>query len=251
MTTVAEKKQTAVAVKQWAERARKLATLLNLHIAGAVVLGLVNLYLLTQMAFAWRAANSDNAQALADQTVAMKTAEIARQPLEGLDEKLAQATKDADKFSKQRLPYAYSEFLAELGAQAKKQNLKLTRAQYAESPEMDGTPGALTEVRVDAGLNGDYRSLALFINALERDKMFFLIRAVTLTGQQSGTVGLRLGLTTYLRAPIGTESTDKIVAGADADSSSDEAGKDTAHAPATANPKQAPAAKASVPGGKR
>jgi len=215
MTTVAEKKRTAVAAKQWAEKARKLGTLLNLHIAGVVVLGLLNLYLLVHMAFAWRAANSENAQALADQTIAMKTAEIARQPLEGLDEKLAQATKDADKFSKQRLPFAYSEFLAELGAQAKKQGVKLTRAQYAESPEMDGTPGALTEVRVDAGLSGDYRSLVQFINGLERDKMFFLIRGVTLTGQQSGTVGLRLGLTTYLRAPVGTENTEKSVVGTD------------------------------------
>ncbi len=35
------------------------------------------------------AAKSDNAAALAQQTVAMKTAEIARQPLQGLDEKLA------------------------------------------------------------------------------------------------------------------------------------------------------------------
>ena len=95
MTTVADKKRTAVAAKQWTEKARKLGTLLNFHIAGVVVLALVNLYLLVHMAFAWRAANSQNAQALADQTVAMKTAEIARQPLEGLDEKLAQATKDA------------------------------------------------------------------------------------------------------------------------------------------------------------
>jgi type IV pilus assembly protein PilO len=215
MTTVAEKKRTAVAAKQWAEKARKLGTLLNLHIAGVVVLGLVNLYLLTHMAFAWRAASGDNAQALADQTVAMKTAEIARQPLEGLDEKLTQATKDADKFSTQRLPFAYSEFLGELGAQAKKQGVKLIRGTYAESPEMDGTPGALTEVRVDAGLSGDYRSLVQFINGLERDKMFFLIRGVTFTGQQSGTVGLRLGLTTYLRAPVGTENTEKSVAEAD------------------------------------
>jgi type IV pilus assembly protein PilO len=216
-TTVAEKKRSAIAAKQWAEKARKLATLLNLHIAGVVLLGLVNLYFLVHVAFTWRSANSDNAQALADQTVQMKTAEIARQPLEGLDAKLAQATKDADKFSKQRLPYAYSEFLAELGAQAKKQNVKLTRAQYAESPEMDGTPGALTEVRVDAGLNGDYRSLVMFINSLERDKMFFLIRALTLTGQQSGTVGLRVGLTTYERSPIGAEGTEKTVAAADED----------------------------------
>jgi type IV pilus assembly protein PilO len=212
MTTVAEKKRTAVAAKQWAEKARKLGTLLNFHIAGVVVLGLVNLYLLVHMGFAWRAASGDNAQALADQTVAMKTAEIARQPLEGLDEKLAQATKDADKFYKQRLPFANSEVAGELGALAKKQGVKLTRANYAYAPVLEGTAGELTEEKMDAGLSGDYRPLVQFINALERDKMFFLITGVTLTGQQSGTVGLRLRLTTYLRSPVGTENTEKSVA---------------------------------------
>lgn len=217
MTTVAEKKQTAAASKQWIEKGRKLATLLNLHIAGAVVLGLVNLYLLVHMAFAWRAANGDNAQALADQTVAMKTAEIARQPLEGLDEKLAQATKDADKFSKQRLPFADSEVAAELGALAKKQGVKLTRANYAYAPVLEGTAGELTEAKMDVSLSGDYRPLVLFVNALERDKMFFLINGVTLTGTQSGTVGLRLRLTTYLRSPVGAESSEKTVGETDED----------------------------------
>jgi type IV pilus assembly protein PilO len=213
MTTVADKKRTAVAARQWAEKARKLGTLLNLHIAGVVVLGLVNLYLLVHMGFAWRAAKGDNPQALSDQTVAMKTAEIARQPLEGLDEKLAQATKDADKFYKQRLPFANSEVAGELGALAKKQGVKLTRANYAYAPVLEGTAGELTEEKMDAGLSGDYRPLVQFINALERDKMFFLITGVTLTGQQSGTVGLRLRLTTYLRSPVGTENTEKSVAG--------------------------------------
>jgi len=229
MTTVAEKRRTAAASKQWIEKGRKLATLRNLHIAGAVVLGLVNLYLLVHMAFAWRAANGDNAQALADQTVAMKTAEIARQPLEGLDEKLAQATKDADKFSKQRLPFADSEAVAELGALAKKQGVKLTRANYAYAPVLEGTAGELTEAKMDVSLSGDYRPLVLFVNALERDKMFFLITGMTLTGQQSGTVGLRLRLTTYLRSPVGTENTEKIVTGADED-----AADGAPHAPAPA-----------------
>ena len=80
-----------------------------------------------------------------------------------------------------------------------------------------GTAGELTEAQMDASLSGDYRPLVLFINALERDKMFFLINGVTLTGQQSGTVGLRLRLTTYLRSPVGTENTEKIVAGAEGD----------------------------------
>jgi type IV pilus assembly protein PilO len=221
MTTVADKKRTAVAAKQWAEKARKLGTLLNLHIAGVVVLGLVNLYLLVHMGFAWRAAKGDNAQALADQTVAMKTAEIARRPLEGLDEKLTQATKDADKFYKQRLPFANSEVAGELGVLAKKQGVKLTRANYAYAPVLEGTAGELTEEKMDAGLSGDYRPLVQFINALERDKMFFLITGVTLTGQQSGTVGLRLRLTTYLRSPVGTENTEKSVTGPGSNATAD------------------------------
>jgi type IV pilus assembly protein PilO len=215
MTVTAVKR--SVATRQWLQKTRRLGTLLNLHIAGVTVLGLVNLYLLVHMAFAWSTANSQNAQALADQTIQMKTAEIARQPLEGLDEKLAQATKDSDKFYKQRLPFADSEVVGELGALAKKQGVKLTRGQYAHKPVMDGTAGALTEMEMDASLSGDYRPLVLFMNGLERDKMFFLIKGVTLTGQQSGTVGLRLRLTTYLRSPVGTENSEKSVVGGTSD----------------------------------
>jgi type IV pilus assembly protein PilO len=232
MTTVTEKKRTTVAAKEWAEKARKLGTLLNLHIAGVVVLGLINVYLLAHMAFAWRAANSQNAQALADQTVQMKTAEIARQPLEGLDEKLAQATKDADKFYKQRLPFSISEVVGELGTLTKKQGVKLTRANYAYTPVLAGTAGELTEAKIDASFSGDYRPLVLFINALERDKTFFLITGTTLTGQQSGTVGLRLRLTTYLRSPVGIENTEKSVTGADENTGGADEG--SAHGPVSA-----------------
>jgi hypothetical protein len=232
VTTEKEKRTAAAAAKQWAEKGRKLATLLNLHIAGVAVLGLVNLYLLAHMAFAWRAARGDNAQALADQTVTMKTAEIAKQPLEGLDEKLAQATKDADKFYTQRLPYANSEVVGELGSLAKKQGVKLTRAAYAYTPVLEGTAGELTEEKMDASLSGDYRPLVLLVNALERDKMFFLITGMTLTGQQSGTVGLRLRLTTYLRSPVGTESTEKSGAEADRDAAGAVDGTGATSAPA-------------------
>jgi predicted alpha-1,6-mannanase (GH76 family) len=51
-------------------------------------------------------------------------------------------------------------------------------------------------------LSGDYRPLVQFINTVERDKMFFVIDGVTLTGQQTGTVNLRLRLTTYLRGVV-------------------------------------------------
>jgi hypothetical protein len=185
------------------DRARVLMTRLNLCYAAVALLAAINLYLLAQMALAWGAANSQNAAALEQQTITMKTAEIATKPLEGLDGKLSEATADSDQFYTKRLPVAYSDVLAELGALTKKQGVKLTRVQYADSPVLNGAAGAATEVRMDASLSGDYRPLVLFINSLERDKMFFLIRGVTLTGQQSGTVGLRLSLTTYLRSMKG------------------------------------------------
>ena len=75
---------------------------------------------------------------------------------------------------------------------------------------LGGAAGALTEIRMDASLSGDYRPLVLFINSLERDKMFFLIRGVTLSGQSSGTVGLRLSLTTYLRPPKNAAEAAKV-----------------------------------------
>lgn len=202
--------------RQAAETMRGWMNLLNLHVAGVAVLALVNLYLLAHIFFAWSAANSRNADAMERQSVAMKTAEIAKKPLEGLDEKLTAATVNADKFYKQRLPFANSEVAGELGALARKQNVKLTRVGYTYAPVMAGSAGALTEVRMDASLSGDYRPLVLFINSLERDKMFFLIDGVSLTGQQSGTVGLRLRLTTYLRPPAGTEGTEKSVLSASA-----------------------------------
>lgn len=199
MVTTTSKAGLNDGVRGAVDRGRVYLTRLNLYYAGIVVLALVSLYLLVQIAFAWRTANSQNSAALEQQTVALKAAEIATKPLEGLDQKLATATKDADTFYNSRLPAAYSDVLAELGALTKERGVKLTRVQYAYSPVLSGGSGALTEIRMDASLNGDYRPLVLFINSLERDKMFFLIRGVTLTGQQSGTVGLRLALTTYLR----------------------------------------------------
>ena len=181
------------------ERTRALLTRLNFYYAGVAVLGLVCLYLLVQIAFTWHKATARNDAAMERQTIAMKTAEIAARPLQGLDTKLAQTTTQADSFYKDRLPEVDSDVVGELGALAKMRGVKLMRVQYVFAPVLAGSSHELTEMRMDARLTGDYKALVTFINALERDRMFFLIRGVTLTGEQGGTVGLRLGLVTYLR----------------------------------------------------
>ena len=88
---------------------------LNLHWAGVGLLVLVNVYLVAQMALLWHAQSNYNADAMAQQRIELKTAEIAAMPLRGLDAKLGTATAEADRFYRDRLPGQYSEMLAELG----------------------------------------------------------------------------------------------------------------------------------------
>jgi hypothetical protein len=151
------------------------------------------------MALLWHASSNYDANAVAEQKIELKTAEIAAAPLRGLDSKVALATAEADRFYRDRLPGSESEMLSELGALTKKTGVRLVRNSYQSVTVLPGTPGELSEIRMDATLSGDYRPLMLMLNSLERDKMFFVINAVTLTGQQTGTVNLRLRLTTFLR----------------------------------------------------
>ncbi len=185
-------------------QARALLTAVNLHFAGVAALAVLNLYLALHMLFLLQALHASNADALAAQRSTLKAAQIAALPLRGLDAKLDRSTADADAFYGDRLPYAYSQVAAELGALTKKQNVRLSRVQYAQTPALSGA-GELIEVRMDTSLSGDYRPLVQFINSLERDKMFFVINGITFTGAQSGAVNLRMRLTTYLRQPKDSE----------------------------------------------
>jgi type IV pilus assembly protein PilO len=185
-------------------RVRALLTAMNLHFAGVAFLLVLALYFVLHLVFVLQALNANNAAAIDQQRVELRAAEVAAKPLRGLDKKLVQSTADADAFYQQRLPYAVSQVAAELGAVAKREGVRQTRTQYAYAPLLNGND-ALTEMKMDAAISGDYRSIVHFINAMERDRMFFDINGINLTGQQTGQVNLRIRLTTYLRAPNGDE----------------------------------------------
>jgi type IV pilus assembly protein PilO len=52
---------------------------------------------------------------------------------------------------------------------------------------------------VAASFSGDYLPLVRFINALERDKLFFIVDGVDLGSEQNGIVALQIKVETYLR----------------------------------------------------
>jgi type IV pilus assembly protein PilO len=180
---------------------RKFFTLLNLHIAGVVLLLGLNLFLLTRLFFAWHAASSDQSADYESEHITYVQLQSQMSHLQGLPEKVNQARDDADKFYEKRIAPNYSTMLSDLGKLETKNNVRLTRAQYTATPAING----LTELRIDASLSGEYTALMHFINDVEREKdnVFFIVNALTLSGQQGGMVNLRLRMTTYLRSSGG------------------------------------------------
>jgi hypothetical protein len=117
-------------------------------------------------------------------------------PTRGMDGKLKQASVDISEFYKDRFPTQYSVVLEELGKVAAATGVHIASVKYDDK---DAPVEGLRKLELEVTISGSYLSEVKFINALERDKVFFLIDGVTL-GEQQGNVRLQLKLETYLRS---------------------------------------------------
>jgi len=117
-------------------------------------------------------------------------------PTRGMDGKLKQASADIGDFYAHRFPAQYSEVTEQLGKIASENGVHLTAVKYDDK---DAPVEGLRRLVMEITLSGDYLQEVKFINALERDKLFFLIDGVAL-GEQQGNVRLQLKLETCLRS---------------------------------------------------
>jgi type IV pilus assembly protein PilO len=140
------------------------------------------------------AADEQRALQQAQSSLAAKQKDVA--PLLGMDQKLARSESQVAAFMRDHLPAHGSEIAAELGKLAQANGVRLAGARYMQKPS---TMPDVVEVTIDAGLEGDYVNSIKFINALERDKMFFILNGVSLTEEKGGSVRLTLNLQTLLR----------------------------------------------------
>ena len=123
-----------------------------------------------------------------------KTREI--EPLRGLDKKIPIAQHQIEEFYAQRLPAQDSAISADLGKLATQSGVRIGGVKYTVK---DPEPTGVRRMEIEADLAGDYLQLVRFINALERDQMFFLVNSVGLGGEQAGVVKLQIKLETYLK----------------------------------------------------
>ena len=165
---------------------------LTWHYVGVAVLGLIVLGLAIRLGLDWAATNASSDNALLNKQIEKKTLEVQTAPLRGLDQRVVDSRKQIEDFYAKRIPANYSSIAAEIGNLAVKSGVHLTGMQYTQG----STAGDLTELSLDARINGEYQQIMHFVNGVERDKTFFIIRAMAFTGQQGGLVGLRVRIST-------------------------------------------------------
>jgi type IV pilus assembly protein PilO len=123
-----------------------------------------------------------------------KTLEVA--PLKDLPQKVNLASREIGDFYKKRFPAENSEILTEIGKLASANGVRIDQGTYKLG---DTAMVGLLPIQMEYNFSGNYTSLARFINAVERDEMFFIINSVTLGGEPQGPVRLSVKLETYLK----------------------------------------------------
>jgi type IV pilus assembly protein PilO len=126
-----------------------------------------------------------------------KTRQVA--PLKDLPQKVNIARGQISDFYRNRFPSQNSQIYTELGKVAAENSVKIDQVRYKPA---DTTSNGLLPIEMEADLSGSYASLARFINAIERDEMFFVINSVTLGGEPQGAGKLNVKLEAYLK--VGT-----------------------------------------------
>ena len=197
----------ATTVREW------LLSIVGLHTVVFCLLAIATIVLGVRVGLDWRTTSASNRDAMATKQAELRMLQLQTAPLRGLDKKVDASREQIDAFYAKRIPPSYSAVLERLGELKAKGPVQLSRVQYTPAPGSED----LTEIRMDSGLSGDYTAIMRFVNGLERSPTFFVIRAMALTGQQSGTVNLRLVFSTWLRpenAPVAEPAAGETPAGA-------------------------------------
>jgi type IV pilus assembly protein PilO len=173
----------------------RLSSPLTWHYVGLGVMVLLVLGLAIRLGLDWSATNASSADALTAKQIELKTLELQTEPLRGLEGRVKESRLQIHDFYDRRIPANYSSILTSIGALEIKSGVHLSRVGYSQG----ASAGNLTEISMDAGISGEYQQIMHFVNGIERDKTFFVVRAMAFTGQQGGLVSLRLRVSTWLR----------------------------------------------------
>lgn len=135
-------------------------------------------------------------------------------PLKDIDGKLMQTRADINNFSREQIPNRWSQISGQLETLMRESGVTAQGVKYTtEKPDKGDLPD-VQRVAIDTSVSGDYSKVAGFINAMERAKLLFIIRQISLSSQEGGSVTLAIKCDTFLKgappeAPPETPAADR------------------------------------------
>jgi hypothetical protein len=162
-------------------------------IAAATVLGAICLGLVVYLF--WGGSSGPSLEALQQQHAAL-TREVALWEKSNPENTRA----DLKQFYSENLPVRVSQISQRVDKLILDSGVTTPSVRYpADTSTTKGGLPDIDEIKIETNVTGDYANVARFINALEQDKMLFIIDKISLTGQQGGVVSLQISFTTFLR----------------------------------------------------
>jgi Tfp pilus assembly protein PilO len=120
-------------------------------------------------------------------------------PLKDIDQKLVHTRADINALYEQRIPNRWSQISSHLETLMQEAGVTAQSIKYtSDKPEKGDLPD-VQRVAIETSVKGDYAKIARFINAMEQDKLMFIIRQISLNSQEGGTVTLQIKFDTFLR----------------------------------------------------
>src|SRR5579871_138472 len=177
------------------EKTRKQFTTI-LAILSAVDLLLV-IYLLLP-------ASSPSARAAQEASLKDQKQTLTREvtPLIGIDKKLAQTRVNVKKFKEEKIPGQFSQISQQLEKLMKDAGVTNTGIRYGQDRNGSAEKNELPDVQrvnIETTVTGEYAKVAKFINAMEQDRLVFIIDQISLTSQEGGVVSLQVKFETFLK----------------------------------------------------
>lgn len=184
-------------IQSYFEMRRRLSPEVWWYSAAALALGCIFVGLCLQLSFGFLVERSEHRKSVAAKRARLEAIVHEVSPLRTLGNDIGETRNSVAQFYAGRVPASYSRIISSIGAVAIRTGVSLSNVSYAE-----GTPGTdLSEVSMDVSIAGDYSQLIRFVNGIERDRNFFVVRALSFTGQQGSDVNLHVRISTWLRSP--------------------------------------------------
>lgn len=162
------------------------------------ILGAISLALLVYLLWPGSSVSSQTAK---EQDLQQQYRVLSREvaPLRGIDQKLVQTRADIASLYQERIPGHFSQIsqeveklVRETGVSSQAIHYNLQKPQKSELPDVQ-------RFEIDTNITGEYAKVARFINALEQDKLFFVVNQIALNSQEGGQVSLQIKFDTFLK----------------------------------------------------